>query len=207
MAGDPQKTPAVQTLNAFGDQKVAEHIERLGQGLPCHVTKVTGQIVTVAFDIAETGATLPSVTIPIATWKYDWEPVQVGDQGFTTVATARLGGVSGLGGGTADLSQPANLTALVFVPIANKSWTVPNVNQRVVQGPEGVLIQTLDGTVTMVISETGVTINGNIAITGNLTATGVIVAGQGTGDQVGLQTHRHGTGTAASGTVAPTPGT
>lgn len=159
MAGDPQKTPAVQTLNAFGDQKVVEHIERLGQGLPCHVTKVTGQIVTVAFDIAETGATLPSVTIPIATWKYDWEPVQIGDQGFTTVATARLGGVSGLGGGTADLSQPANLTALVFVPIANKSWTVPNVNQRVVQGPEGVLLRTTDGTISVNLGTGGITIN------------------------------------------------
>lgn len=201
MAGDPQKTPAVQTLNAFGDQKVAEHIERLGQGLPCHVTAVSGQIVTVAFDVADTGVTLPSITIPIATWKYDWEPVQIGDQGFTTVATARLGGVSGLGGGTADLSQPANLTALVFVPISNKSWTVPNVNQRVVQGPEGVLIQTLDGTISINISPSGV------AIKGKLTVTGSITAGEGGPDQVGLQTHRHGTGTAASGTVAPTPGT
>jgi hypothetical protein len=55
-----------------------------------------------------------------------------------------------------------------------------------------------------------------LAVAGGATATltaagwevtGVVVAGAGTGDQVGLQTHRHGTGTAAAGTVAPTPGT
>jgi phage baseplate assembly protein V len=42
---------------------------------------------------------------------------------------------------------------------------------------------------------------------GDIHATGAIIAGFGGGDQVGLQTHRHGTGTASAGTVTPTPGT
>jgi phage gp45-like len=68
------------------------------------------------------------------------------------------------------------------------------------------------------LTRTGITINGGgnpITITnaptvtqhGDLHATGAIIAGYGTGDQAGLQTHRHGTGTNAAGTVAPTAGT
>lgn len=36
-----------------------------------------------------------------------------------------------------------------------------------------------------------VAITGNVAVTGNITATGSITAGQGGGDQIGLQTHVH----------------
>lgn len=42
---------------------------------------------------------------------------------------------------------------------------------------------------------------------GNLAVTGEIVRGVGGSDQVQLGTHRHGTGTAAAGTVPPTAGT
>jgi phage gp45-like len=60
------------------------------------------------------------------------------------------------------------------------------------------------------ISRAGIVINGNgspIAVTGDLHVSGAVVAGYGGGDAVSLQTHRHGTGTAATGTVAPTAGT
>jgi phage gp45-like len=68
------------------------------------------------------------------------------------------------------------------------------------------------------LTRTGIAINGGghpITITnaptvtqnGDLHATGAIIAGYGTSDQAGLQTHRHGTGTNAAGTVAPTAGT
>jgi hypothetical protein len=36
---------------------------------------------------------------------------------------------------------------------------------------------------------------------------GAVIAGYGGGDQVALQTHKHGTGSAAAGTVAPSAGT
>jgi phage gp45-like len=68
------------------------------------------------------------------------------------------------------------------------------------------------------LSQNGITINGGgkpISITncptltqnGDIHATGAVVAGFGGADQVGLQTHQHGTGTAAAGTVAPTAST
>lgn len=47
-----------------------------------------------------------------------------------------------------------------------------------------------------------------VAVVGNLNATGTITAGEGGGDQVGLQTHIHtGVQTGSGSTAAPTPGT
>ncbi len=53
-----------------------------------------------------------------------------------------------------------------------------------------------------------VTCNGlPMTVNGDLRVTGQVFAGYGGADQVGLQTHKHGTGSAAAGTVAPTAGT
>ena len=46
-----------------------------------------------------------------------------------------------------------------------------------------------------------------MTIAGDLHVTGAVIAGYGGADQVGLQTHKHGEGTAAAGTVAPTAST
>lgn len=142
---DGLKTPLMNSLNLVAMRRVAEEVELAGKALPCHVVSVSGQIVTVAFDV-ETDRTLPNVTIPIATSPYFWQPVQKGDLGMTVPADVYLGGVSGLGGGQASLRQkPGNLTALVFLPVANASWAVPNPDQAVVQGPAGVLLRPLGG--------------------------------------------------------------
>jgi len=49
-------------------------------------------------------------------------------------------------------------------------------------------------------------LEGDVEQTGNFTSTGNITAGQGGGDQVGLQTHKHPTAAAGSPS-SPTPGT
>lgn len=50
--------------------------------------------------------------------------------------------------------------------------------------------------------------SGSVAITAmSLTCTGSIIAGFGGGDQVGLQTHLHTSGSAGNPTTQPTPGT
>jgi phage baseplate assembly protein gpV len=48
---------------------------------------------------------------------------------------------------------------------------------------------------------------GNCYCSGNLRVKGTITEGFGTGATVGVSTHQHGTGSAAAGTVAPTPNT
>ncbi len=60
------------------------------------------------------------------------------------------------------------------------------------------------------LSANGIVVNAAgkpVTINGDLHVTGEIVRGAGTADQVSVGTHRHGTGAAAAGTVAPTPGT
>lgn len=158
IADNAQKTPFTQSQNRFAEQKIADAMQQLGRALPCKVVSIQGQIVTVSFEITDPVFTLPQVTIPIATSKYDWIPIQAGDLGVTVPADVYLGGVSGLGSGTADLSQRANLTALQFVPCANKAWTVQDPNKRLIQGPSGVVLQDTGGSCVFTLTPTGITI-------------------------------------------------
>jgi hypothetical protein len=177
MLGDGLKTPLADSLNRVSIQRATDAIEELGMALPCHVTAVSGQIVTVAFDVV-TAKTLPQVTIPVATSAYDWIPVQVGMRGMTIPADVALAGLSGLGTGTATLGMPAgNLSPLVFVPVSNASWEVPNVDQRVVQGPAGVLIRDLAATATVDVTEGQVVLNaGGHSVV--ISSAGVVIDGK-----------------------------
>lgn len=56
-------------------------------------------------------------------------------------------------------------------------------------------------------SSMGFSLSNNLAVTGTITATGEITRGIGGADSVTLGEHKHGTGTAAAGTVVPTAGT
>lgn len=172
------KTPVGDSLNRVAQQRATDALIQTGRELPCHVVVVSGQLVTVSFDVL-TDQTLPNVTIPIATSLYDWLPVKVGDRGITRAADTDISAVSGQGTGTARLDQrPGNLSALVFAPIANATWTVPDPTQRVVRGPGGVLLQDIDATAsvnvqpgvitlsagghTLVISSEGIVLDGKV---------------------------------------------
>jgi hypothetical protein len=53
--------------------------------------------------------------------------------------------MSGLGGGTADLTQPGNLGALAFVPLGDKAWSATEDGVLTLYGVEGVTITDSDG--------------------------------------------------------------
>lgn len=145
------------TVNRVAIGRVAEAIGRLGKALPCRVTAVSGSIVTVAFEVTSPW-TLPPVTIPKAEGPWIRSPTQVGDLGLTVPADVYLGGVSGLGGGVADMTRRAPLAALVWVPVANVAFPAVNINAAFVSGPAGAVIQTQDGTAKITVAETGITI-------------------------------------------------
>lgn len=210
--------------------------------MPCSVVSVAGSIVTVKFEITSP-FTLPNVAVPLFGPEYIRYPIQPGCAGVVFPADARLGGVSGLGIGIADLSTPANLSALVFFPIGNAGWTPSeDPNALLLYGPDGVIIRDKSSHTKIVLTPTGVTItvpagqavtiNGNLIVTGvttlngalqlggaleavagstytgDLKTTGNVVAGVGSGDQVGLKTHTHsGVTTGGGSTTPPTPGT
>lgn len=158
-----QKIPLARSLNAMATKRVIDALAQNGWELPCSIVSVTGWIVTVKFEIDTQDFTFPQITIPVFESNYDYIPFQVGDLGVVMTIGAYLGGVSGLGGGTAQLGVVPNLSALGFVPVGNSGWPVPenaNANQRVVQGPKGAILQTMDGIVYVNVDKD----SGNITI-------------------------------------------
>ena len=158
MASNAQKTPFQLSISRLADKKAGNLIQQLGKALPCSVVSVNGQIVTVKFELESAPFTLPQITIPIATFTYIRYPVQVGDYGVTIPADARLGGLSGLGSGVANLTAPSNLNGLMFLPIANKNWDPPpDVNKLDLNGPDGVTLRAVGGTASITVEADQIT--------------------------------------------------
>lgn len=135
-----QKLPLARTLPRAIHNQVNDAFQREGQALPCSVVSVAGAIVTVKFEV-NSAFTLPNVTVPLAGAEYIRYPIQKGDKGYVIPADARLAGMSGIGGGVSDLSQPANLTALVFFPFANAKWSNVDSQAVTIYGPNGVALR------------------------------------------------------------------
>jgi hypothetical protein len=206
MSRSAQKKPLARTLPTFAQQKVLDEIAKRGRALPGHVVAISGQIVTVNFDV--TGVTLPKqVRMPIATSEYDRLPLQVGSLGLARPAGTYLGGVSGLGGGTADLSLRGNLTTLVWEPIANSTWATPpgaDANTRVVYGADALLLlDSLAGHASIKLTATGITLAvGSESIT--LTSSGITIGPNTTIDSRVFLQHLHSAGTYVAGSTPVT---
>lgn len=141
-----------RSANQTAINRAQQAIENLGRALPCRVVKVSGAIVTVAFEVNAAPYTLPNITIPKAESTWLRMPTQVGDKGVTMPADAYLGGVSGLGGGVATLTRPGNLSALVFVPVSNSGSGPDDPNAAQVCGPNGAIIRTTTGTASSIVT-------------------------------------------------------
>lgn len=172
------KTPMVFGLNTFAERKVADAIQKLGKSLPCTVASVVSSgIVTVNFEVNAAPWTLPQVTVPILYPEYIRYPIQVGDKGACVAFDARLGGLSGLGSGTPNLSAPGNLAALAFDFLGSSAWSAPDDPQAVViYGPNGVILRDLGSKSVQTITPTEITIT---TPEYNLTATTSITLGVG----------------------------
>nr|WP_249193142.1 hypothetical protein [Burkholderia cenocepacia] len=179
MADNYSKLPLQRSLNRVAITRAQQAIRSTGRALPCRVTKVSGAIVTVEFELQGTW-TLPPVTIPKAESPWIRNPTQVGDKGFTVPADAYLGGVSDLGGGTADTRAPGNLSALVFVPVSNAGSAPDDPNAAQVCGPNGMIARTTQGTASScVVNQNGVTLTfGTTSLVVNASGVTVTVDGQ-----------------------------
>lgn len=145
MRDDAEQLWLQENLNRVAIKQVKSEMDRRGKALPCHVVAIVGQIVTVAFDVEDTPGPLPQITIPKAEGPWIIAPTQIGDVGMTVPADAYLDGISGMGPGIASLRRMSNLSALVWVPVA-QVYTVPPVqNAATVQGPQGAIIRTTEG--------------------------------------------------------------
>lgn len=137
---------------------------------PCHVTAISGQMVTVAFDVTS-DIPWPSATIPIVTSECDWLPIAIGTKGIARAAEIDCSFASDM----TDV-QPTfpgdlcpTLTGLAFEPVASaKAVAPPDPTQRVIQGAGGVRLQPLGAENGPVfnLTQTGITLSiGNASIT------------------------------------------
>jgi len=147
---------AQQRLNTISVDRAMEAIQNTGWTLPCHVVAVNGAMVTVAFDIL--GTDLWQVEIPKLESPWIRMPTQVGDKGVARPISVFLGGVSGLGSGTAEFAQPGNFSALVFEPISNAGSAPIDQNAAQVQGPNGAIIRTTTGTKSQIVTDQNSTV-------------------------------------------------
>jgi hypothetical protein len=180
MSDDFAKLWFQDNLNQVAVTRAGQAIKSLGQALPCRVTNVVGKIVTVEFQMDTSPWTLQPITIPKAESPWLTEPTQEGDTGVTMPADVYLGGISGLGGGTADFRKRGNLTALVFVPVGNKSFSPIDPNAAQLQGPNGTILRTTTGTTSSVVTNsTGTTITfGTTTLVVNASGIVLTVGGQ-----------------------------
>ena len=146
MANNALRTPFVQTIDAFDRRRLQDAFTRFGKALPVTVDSITSSgIMVVKFAINDPVLTLPNVTVPLFGPRYIRYPIQKGEQGFVTSADASLASTAGFTSGTADLSAPANLESLVFIPCGNTGWApvgggatnrVVRVDERAAVDPE-----------------------------------------------------------------------
>lgn len=141
MADNAQKTPFARSMQRFVGNVARSATRILGQSVPATISEIAGPIVNVNYEV--TTAHLPGkVQMPVVGSRYWRPPYQQGEMGFTVSADYYLGGMSGLGGGVADLSQRANLATQAWLPIGNTSWPSVDPNQATLTGgPDGVLLR------------------------------------------------------------------
>lgn len=180
MADYYDKLSVQKSANQLAINRARQAIENTGRALPCRVVKVSGSIVTVAFEVQNSPQSLPNITIPKAESPWIRMPTQVGDKGVTMPSDAYLGGVSGLGGGTATMTRRGNLSALVFVPVSNSGSGPIDADAAQVQGPNGVISRTTQGTTSQVVTDqTGTTITyGDVSFTVNATGITITIGAQ-----------------------------
>jgi len=210
LVNQAQKTPIAATFNLATQQKVLDQIALEGKALPAAIVAVSGWIVTVSFDVQGANLTLPNVTCPIANSKWIREPVQIGDQGIVEPADVSLGGISGLGTGTAALSPVGNLSALVWKPVGNANWTTPaDPNSAFVSGPNGVVLQDASGACIVTVNKTSgltVAIGGTTILTINASGLAVPSSADVTVGTISSKTHLHNGVTTGSGDTGPPQG-
>lgn len=155
---DAQKFPFLASLSNMAANRLEDHKALQGRALPCHVVKVEGAVVTVQFDVLPGTIQLQEITVPVAGFEYIRFPISVGDKGVTVPADVSLRGVSGLGTGMADMSLPASLTALYFVPLGNSDWSAADPDKITLYGPAGALIKTTDGKASVAVGSDKITL-------------------------------------------------
>lgn len=139
------KTPLARSLPRAISKGATDLQQLQGKALPASVKAVVSSgVVRVKFEV-QSDFTLPDIVVPVLGAQYVRLPIQAGCKGLVIPGDAYLGEMSGLGGGVASLTQPANLGALVFVPIAANGWSASDPDTLRLYGVTKAVMQASDG--------------------------------------------------------------
>ena len=176
MSNNSFKSPIAPNLNRMAELRANDAVQLTGQAYPCVVQSIVSSgIVTVSFQVS--GPTLPNATIPVAWSEFVRPSVYIGMQGVAMAASARLGGVTGLGSGQAPVGAVSNLGALIFVPLGNTAWAQTNAAQTVViGGTDGLRVQDATGASVGIFTASGITLSSH-GHTLTITASGITLDG------------------------------
>lgn len=152
-----QKVNYAKGMNQFAEQKVNDQIQLQGRALPAVVVAQSGRMITVSVSL-NSEFTIPELTVPIFGPEYVRYPMQPGDKGVLLPMATYIGEMSGQGGGTADLSLPINLSALVYLPISNTQWQGVDPNVVTIYGPEGVTLRDKESNTTFILTPDSIAI-------------------------------------------------
>lgn len=153
-----QKKPFADTMNRFAEGKALDQIQMTGRALPCSfISWVSEGIALVKFEVSS-GFTLQNIKAPVYGAQYVRYPIQAGEKGLLIPAAASIASISGQSAGTATLAQPANLSALTFLPIGNTEWQAVDHSVVTVYGPEGVTLRDASSATTFLLTPTSITI-------------------------------------------------
>lgn len=158
MSDNSLKTPLYQSIPKAIQSRIVDAVQLTGKALPCHVTAVSGALITVQFDVNSV-YTLPQVTIPLFGPEYIRYPIKAGDLGVVIPVDAEISVTSGQGGGVADLTAPANLEALLFMPIGSKKWVAVDPAQVDIYAPNGIKIHDTNSGAVINLHPTAIDIN------------------------------------------------
>jgi hypothetical protein len=128
-------------MNQWAAKRINTKQEREAKSIPCHVTKVDKDFITVAFETQNGIFTPPTVKIPQSMSQYGRDPTQVGDKGYGVPGNYYLGGVTGDAGGNTDFYPRGNLTTLSFQPVSHKQNPSRDYDQLThMGGPTGWIV-------------------------------------------------------------------
>ncbi len=138
---DSHKHPFSYRMNQWSQKRTNSAQEKQTKSIPCHVTKVDKDFITVAFETQNGIFTPPTVKIPQSMSPYGRDPTQVGDKGFASPSDYYLGGVTGDAGGNTSFYPRGNLTAMSFQPVSHKQNPDRDVDQLThMGGPKGWIV-------------------------------------------------------------------
>lgn len=220
MSTQSRRLPLQSQIADAAVSKAHEVLETKGLGLPCKIVQVLGTLVKVEFLLS--GVSLPNLTIPIATCLYNRPPYQVGDQGVAISLNASPAFISGQNSQQTQLNATGNLGSLIFFPVASTKWgSVPDPNMYLIQGPNGFIVRSIDGSVSVTgtkgkslvmafggneftLDSTGASINCNLNVSGDITSSGTIT---GSSDVIagGISGKSHVHNVTAVGSPTSTP--